>query len=198
MSLIDNTVIQSWLRKDIDPAYEAEMDRCCAAAVDWVEAQTGRILDAASKTAYLDGDDAGGARRDILYLPSAWRPVTHSGSTAMTVVQNATTLSLGIGYSTTVDVQIDGANEDRPCRLVRRQGVPWLGGLQNITVTATVGYTAATLPADIAQLIAELALLFFRTPDWLGKVSVSKSGASASIVNELSEASKATLAGMYL
>ena len=199
MSLATVSGVMSWIRKDIDPNRQSELERCCSAATSFLAALTDRTLERTTKVVYFDGDVALGGGRE-LWLHPGHRPVLHTGADLVTVESNGSALSVAVGYTTTAGAVLVGANEDRPCRLVRYAGI-WPTGIQNIKVTYKCGWQTdrsvvadtQPVPLGVEQLANEIAWLMFVSPSWLGLSNVSHAGAAVSISNDLSPASKRML-----
>jgi hypothetical protein len=191
--------VASWIGKDIDAARQGELTSCIAAAQSWIASQAGlRSLEkeTTAVTAYIDGKDANG---EELWLPSEIRPVWHTGSDLMTVVESGTALTpLAIGYSSTASVVLRGVNSfDRVC-LYRVGGWIWNRFTpQNIAVACKVGWHADTgaliVPADVKRLVVEVAWLQFNSFNWVGRQNVSKAGTAITIENDLSPFARAVL-----
>lgn len=193
MALITVADLTPWTDQEISTARQDEANRCCVAAQSWVEGRTGRTLEVgAAVTRYFDGSDAGGRYGDELWLPAEDRPVIHSGGDLLTVTEDGAAVTVAVGYSTSAGAILKGANADRRGCLVRRDQA-WASGVQNIAVVYKLGWSTTTLPARVKELLLELALLFFREPQWIGKASVSKAGGAVTIMRELSPGAQGVL-----
>lgn len=186
MALVTVADLASWTDQEIASARQAEASRCCAAAQAWLAGVTGRPIEVgAAQVHYFDGRNAGGRYRDELWLPSELRPVIHTGGDLVTVTEDGAAVTVAIGYSTSAGAILKHANLDRRACLVRRDQ-SWASGIQNIAVTCKAGWSTATLPSHVFELILELALLFFREPQWLGSSSKAKAGSAVTIMRALS------------
>lgn len=199
MALTNVANIESWVKRDIDPDREAELTACCSKATKILEQISDRILERQTVTRYFDGYMALGYA-DEIWLHPGHRPVLHTGSDLITVSVSGSSVSVGVGYSTTYGIIAIGANEDTQC-LLKRNLAPYVWGIQNVSVTYKCGYqtdlsktTDSQLVTDeIVHLANEVAWLLFNESDWLGKDNVSHAGAAVSLNNNLSPLARATL-----
>jgi hypothetical protein len=201
MPLIDVDYLKDAIPIPAAPELDADKDtmlgNCIDAALELMEWHTGRTILSAAQTVSLNGDDAGGRFGEVLRLPKGHRPVT----VVTSITENGVALTSAAGYSTTVDVIIDGLDKDAPCRLVRRT-IPglqvrgdttvnrWRAGVQNIAVVYTAGFTDAgpdVVPESLKLLNAKLAWLIWKGPIHAGQVSKSKATRGMSYLNQLSE-----------
>ncbi len=199
MSIISLGTLKAWAATNLDTSKDDVLTRCISAATLWLQRRTGRVFEQAAYTRYFDGEGAGGKGIDTIFLDPGHRPVmydpTGTPAIALTVTEDGTELDEAIGYNTTADVIIVGANLDEPCRLIRNSGT-WAPGKQNIEVEYTAGWLAANVPAEIGEVICEVAWLFFQSPSWLGKGAIGKAGSSVSIEKELPAWSKEIIEGL--
>lgn len=185
--IVDTAVVKSWNEAEgISGPREAELARCIQAAGDLIQETTSRVIEQQALTLRFDGWRADGLYRNELWLPKGHRPVAHLDPDFVTVVENGATLSVGEGIESNADVLIVNANVDSPCRLVKPYA-PWFWGYQNILVTYKAGWPTAQIPTWVQQLVAEVALLMFRDPKWLGQASQSRAGAAVTWMTDLSQ-----------
>ena len=194
MAFVTVQDIQATLGKEIVSERQEELERCCNAACDWVSRTSGRIIEQTEATVILDGCDAVGPGHDTLYLPHAWRPVKHLTPDFVVVTENGVSLTAAIGYSTSAGFNVVGANSDDQRVRIIRIGCGWYADVQNISVTAKVGWAGSAIPASVKQFGIEAAVRFLRAPTWLGKSSVSRPGGTIAFEKELSAESQQTLA----
>lgn len=199
--LATRAVLEAWAEGKLDGATDAVLERCLLAATVYFEQQTSRVF-AKPGSAYstvLNGNDADGKLGEILLLPRGHRPVIHSTPDFVTVTENGVSLTVAIGYSTTADVIVEHANEDKRARLIRRPTVRpmlaydqfveklgyWAPGIQNITASYYAGYASGSIPEDVEQAVCEIALLLYRNPNLVGVASKGRAGHSAALTKEL-------------
>lgn len=192
MALFDIDDLKRWANPSMDGQRDEELLRCADAATAWFKRVAQWEIESAAHTIYLDGNDAVGSVRNILHVPFKYRPVVHSGETLVTVSEDGTSLTVGVGYDTDADVIVVNANVEDQCELVK-PSTSWSSGYQNITATLTAGYAAASIPDDVTQLVMEATLLMFKSPAWIGKVSQTSQAGSISFEKELTPQSAALL-----
>jgi len=148
-----------------DGSKDAEIALCVAGAQQYVVQGARLEAPATAATVHLNGCDAEGGA--VLYMPPGQRRmVTHAGEDLVTVKENGTALTVAatLGYSTSAEVMLDGANQDRVCRLVRGNStsiIRWAWGYQNIEVVFKSGYTSANVPDHIKHLLCAVAWKMF-------------------------------------
>jgi len=202
LSTVDRVL--AWIRDDeFPPERQEELLRCINAATDSLAEVTGRTIERATKTVYLDGCDAGGPCGELLHLPRGDRPVIHGGSDLVTVSENGTAVTVATGYSTTAGVVLKNANLDRPCILVRNY-TAWQDGYQNIAVTYKCGWTidvpgdTAPAPNKVVQLVNAMAWKIFTEPAWIGKINVAQAGSSVTFIDDLPSIEADTLRSLMV
>ena len=190
--ITDIGTVLAWA-PDQSAADDAVIDRCISAASQAIEESTRRriIQPSADITEIRDGSGRaiGGRMGEVLMLQYA--PVV----SVTTVTENGTVLTVAEGYSTTADAILDRSSG----RLIRQQGTAvqvvsplgiaptgWCAGVQNITIAYLPGY-GTLAPTDIEEVCCELAWLYYRESRRQGKVAVSRTGGSTSLVHQLSK-----------
>lgn len=191
MALVDPGDIDDWIGRAISANRQDEVTSTIAYAQSWVAQSAGlRSLEkeAASVTTYFDGADVCG---EFLWLPMDMRPVWHSGSDLVSIVEDAISLNVSSIASTTIPVILTNANTYKRARLYKAGG--WSKATpQNIAVTCKVGFdsdpSASVLPVPqyVRRLVMEVAWLMFNSPQWIGHSSTSKAGSAATVENALS------------
>lgn len=195
----------AWRGRATAQEKQGAVEAAIAVATSWVERAAGRrsLAKTGALTITLDGERAEGRRRTDLWLPPDFRPVWHLTPDLVTVSENGSALTIAAGYSSSADVLIRNANEDRPVMLYRLGG--WYPDRQNVVATLKVGWDATPpdvdgnppavlpLPASIRQLVLEATLLTFNSADWMGHHNVSRAGAAVTLENELSPMAGQTL-----
>lgn len=185
MPLTDILIVKSWINPGMDDSRDEELERLIDTAGAWVKRVADWEADEAAYTLSLDGNDAIGPQRNILLLPSKYRPVTHA-ATPVTVTEDGSALVVGTGYDTGDDVTLVGADDGNARLELVKQTTPWSSGYQNILVGFTAGYADADeTPFDLKQLVTEVAALMFRTPGWLGKATKSTRGGTLTFEKDL-------------
>ena len=200
MALAVPADFDAWAKKSVDSDHQDELNNCVSFAQSWIAREAGlRSLEkeSAAVTTYFDRDDAFG---DDLWLPMSHRPMWHTGSDLVTVLESGEAVTVAVGYSTTAGAVLRGVHSmDRP-RLSRVGG--WANGQtiqNNIAVACKVGFdgnsTATTnaCPADVKRLVMEVAWLMFQGANRFGIANTSKGGSSADITNDLTPMSQAAL-----
>lgn len=194
MALTTFDELKAWIDPALDASRQAEIERCISAASDYIVDASGRQIEQAAYVRWHSGKDALGPRRNLLFLDSGHRPVTHP--TGFTLEENGVVLTTAEGYSTTADVLVRGVNRDEQCVLERRSG-SWACGTDNIKASYTAGYASNAIPARIKQLTNEIAWLLFQSQDWMGKSrTVGPDGTGATFDKQLTDFSKRTLDGL--
>lgn len=198
MALAVPADFDAWAKKSLSTDVQTELNNCVSYAQAWIANQAGlRSLEkeSAAVTTYFDGGkDTYG---EDFWAPMDLRPMWHTGSDLVTVVESGTTVGVAVGYSTTAGAMLSGVNSFQRVRLSRVGG--WAVNKNNIALTCKCGFdgssTATTnaLPPDVKRLVMEVAWLMFNSAGRVGISNTSKVGASADIVNDLSPMSQATL-----
>jgi hypothetical protein len=176
---------------------DAEIDRCVLVAQDWIGAQAARVLEEASFSEFLHGDEALGRYNEILYLPPGRnRMVKHTDPDLVVVKEDGTALTLATGYSTTADALLVGSGRDERAYLIRGnseilQG--WAKGRRNIELSWKCGWTSSNVPSRVAQLVMEVSWHFFNSGKTAGVSSVTRDNEVASIDKNLTLLSRQTL-----
>jgi hypothetical protein len=205
--LITRAEVLAWAPGPLTDVDTAVVDRCITAAGDAIVRETERIWEktANAVTTYFDGDRAMGRYGEILFLPRAHRPVVHSGPDLVTVSENGTSLVVGTSTPSSAHVIVDGAGEDRRCRLIRVGGAPagaswnpgvaqgWAPGVRNIAVSYKAGFEDGQIPQDIREVCAEWAWLMFTESRRLGVGSVGGGGTWSLHTHDLSDYAKRIL-----
>lgn len=181
MALTTFAKVKAWANPAVGSGRDTEITRCITAGDAWIKRTANwdiEKVDGIVET--LNGDDAMG---DVLLMPIRYRPVLRDDSNAVTITEDGTTLTTAASYpdDSSADVYLVGANKQARCEL--HKGSPWSRGPANVQVTFNAG--EAVVPLDIEQLANEVALLFLRTPDWLGKSARSSRGGSVSFEKDL-------------
>ena len=99
------------------------------------------------------------------------------------IEEDGRALTVGVGYSPSADVILRGANEDKPCELIR-QGC-WSRGVQNVKVTYTAGYASDAIPDDVQQVACWLSWFLFTEPERFAEASSAKGGVGFSFSKEM-------------
>lgn len=201
MALAAYTDIEAWIGKTFDSSRQAEVTNCIAFAQSWIANNAGlRSLEKESAvvTEYIDGDKL--TDSDAVWLPMSCRPAWHTGSDLVTVVENGTSLTVAIGYTTTAGVSLSGVNTFDRVRLARIGGWSWSTGVpNNIAVAMKCGFdtttTASTNPCPVAvkRLVMDVAWNMLNSTQRTAKASQSKAGSSVSFKDDLSQLSQDTL-----
>lgn len=182
-------ILKSWADPNIDSARDDELNECIDRASAWIQQQACWDIGlTAARTLYFDGDEI---RGPILFLPSRYRYVL--SSTMPTVTEDGSALTVAQGYSTTADVIAIGLDERHAQVRFKRYG-SWSSGIQNIVVTFLSGYAAGSAPDDIIALANEVAWLYFKAPQWIGRSTMTKAGHNVTFEKQLTPMAQATLA----
>jgi len=192
MALFALVDLKSWANPSMDSARDEELTRCVDAAAAWLKTVARWEIEQDEVTIYLDGHDAAGPHDNVLHVPFKYRPVVHSGETLVTVEEDGSALTVGVGYDTSADVIVVNANEAEQCELVKPSS-PWSRGYQNVKAVITAGYAAASIPEDVKQLAMEVSLLMFRSPAWIGKASQTAQAGTVTFQKDLTPQSAALL-----
>ena len=185
MPLTDVFTVKSWAAPKMDDSRDEELERLIDAAGAWVKRIGQWEADEAAYTLNLDGRDAIGPGRNVLLVPAKYRPVTHA-TTPVTVTEDDQSLTVGTGYNVTQDVTLVGTDDGNARLELVKRSSPWSGGYQNVVVALTAGYADAdAAPDDLKQLVTEVCVLLFRSPDWIGKATKSTRGGSMTFEKDL-------------
>lgn len=123
------------------------------------------------------------------------------------VLENGIALVVGTGYDGTGALDVLKYAEEG--MLLRKSGptpgasdplrrtyssTGWAPGRQNVTVTYKGGFTAATVPIDIANACVELAILIYEQSDRMGKSDVNRNvGGSVSFIDGIPDRTQRTI-----
>ena len=128
-----------------------------------------------------DGDRCAGRVYEELYLRS------FPAIEVVSVVENGVALTVGTGYSTSLDVLVEkdrGVLRRRggmsPLPAYSLAGAYWSPGRQNIAVTYRGGFDPADVPGDLQSLCVFLATKHFQDPLKVDKETVSRPSGSTS------------------
>lgn len=203
LPLVDVGALKDAAFTGFDNFDDPRFGECILAATEEINreiAPRALIIPSANYVEIHDGDRAMGPNRDEILL-NHW-PI----SSFTSVTENGVALVTGTGYdgAGALDVQ----RYDAAGRLYRTKGrtpVPvgpygtsrisgWAEGRQNITVTYKAGYTAATLPRDIANACIELAILMYEQADRMGKSDIARNvGGSVTFLDSIPARTAATI-----
>ena len=206
--LVDVVYVRNWARGKLQGALDPGLSETILAAGAWFERAVGRSFLKRTYTTLLDGSRSSGTVGAVLYLPREHTPVIHSGAELVTVTENGQARTVALGYSTTADVIVVGANERKRCKLLRSpRSYPslvgeafeaavgyWAPGYQNIAVTYKAGYSEAEIPDDVKLAVAEITTKMYMEPVKVSKSSSARGGAAVSFLDELSAQTRETIA----
>jgi hypothetical protein len=202
VALVTAAAVRTWGDKSNTSVstQDTEIERCVAAAQDWISDLTGRTLEEAAHTDALDGDAAIGPFSEVLYMPVGRnRMVKHTNPDLVVVKEDGATLVVADGYSTSADVLLVGAGRDERAYLIRGNSSSvrrWARGRRNVEVTWKSGWTSANVPGRVSQLVIEVAWHFFNIGKTSGVSSVTRDNEVASIDKNLTPLSRQTLDGL--
>lgn len=206
--LVDVAYVQAWARGKLQGATGEGLPAAILSAGAWLERAVGRRFLKTAYTTLLDGSRASGTCGEVLYLPRAHTPVIHAGADQVVVKENGQARTVALGYSTTAEVIVVGANEQRRCKLLRSpNSYPaladagfeaavgyWSPGVQNVEVTYKAGWVEAEIPDDVKATVAEIATKFYMEPVKVSKSSSSRGNSAVAFTQELSGQAQETIA----
>lgn len=179
---------------------DTELAAHVASASDWVRDEINRDFDERVYVELLDGNN-----QQMIQL--AHEPVKLS--VLPVVLENGITLAVAFGYSTAADVIVKpGTLAPRESAYLARVMGPtapltpsyaqpgrWAPGFQNITVTYTAGYDAATMPPAIKALTKYIAARLWKEADRkeIGIARRTTGGRSVDYAKDIPEPYKTTI-----
>ncbi len=199
-----------WAPK-IDLSKQAVIDELALAASEYIEEDVGYLIRSPSTAVTRiydgDGEQVGGGSGELLYLGDRIQDLA-----TLTVKENAKTLTVATGYTTTADVvarNVDGVLGQLLRRTVpvtgggavlvsQRRGVVggWYPGIQNVEVTFLPGWkgdAADPVPRDFKRACVMLAWYWFERRNWVGIRSRSSAAGTTGFRDDIPEDVKAIL-----
>jgi hypothetical protein len=201
--LITLEEFKSYLGPDVKKSSQndTELSAHVASASDWVRDEINRDMDERAYTEVLDGNN-----QQMIQL--AHEPIKLS--VVPVVVENGVALVVAFGFSSSADVVVKpGTLAPRESAYLARVMGPsapitpayaqpgrWAPGFQNITVTYTAGFDAASMPPAIKGLTKYIAARFWKEADRkeIGIARRATGGRSVDYAKDLPDPYKTTIA----
>lgn len=134
--------------------HDAELSRIIPSVQAWLEQECYRQFDSATVTEYYSG--AGSGEVPYLGSPQVWRDRLLVKRPPITSITNIWDDPLRAYGSTTLLSASDYVIVDAAAGIVVLDGITFQAGLNNIKITYTGGYSAATMPVDLQQAAIEM------------------------------------------